>query len=125
MASLFIFAGCADSKNSSSAEESSKEVVKEEKKVVQKDLPKQIAGESVDDYFSNHCSGCHGNYGERSALSTSKIIAELSEDDINFALKGFKDGTYGGKLAATMKGNIKNLNYEELEALARYIANDL
>lgn len=32
MASLFIFAGCADSKNSSSAEESSKEVVKEEKR---------------------------------------------------------------------------------------------
>ncbi|QKF65425.1 c-type cytochrome [Campylobacter corcagiensis] len=129
IASIFIFIGCnkdsSTSKEVVSYEKISKEDLPKNDDIAQNSLSQKIAGESVVNYFDNHCSSCHGNYGERSALSRSRVIADLSEDEINFALKGFKDGTYGGEFAATMKANIKNLKYEELNSLAKYIANEL
>lgn len=105
-----------------------KEVVKtttDTAKDIKADIVTSIDGKSLQDYFDIQCASCHGNYGEKSALSTSKIIAELSEEEILKALRGFKDGSYGGEFAATMKGNIKALNDDELQALAKFIDSDL
>ena len=50
------------------------------------------------------CAGCHGKDFEKSAMGKSKIVKDMSKDDIVKALKGYKDGTYGGGMKAVMKG---------------------
>jgi len=62
---------------------------------------------SIDKYFYRYlltyssalykkCAGCHGQTGEKVALGKSKVIKDMSKADIVVALKGYKDGTYGG-----------------------------
>ena len=67
------------------------------------------------------CSGCHGKTGEKSALGKSKIISDMSDKDIVVALNGYKDGTYGGKMKGLMKGQVKNLNEQNINDIASYI----
>jgi len=67
------------------------------------------------------CAACHGSNGEKVALGKSKVIKELSKDEIVTALKGFKDGTYGGSMKALMKGQIASLSDADIEAVAEYI----
>lgn len=72
--------------------------------------------------FAHQCASCHGTEAEKSALNTSKIIAGWEEEKILAALKGYKEGSYGGKLKAIMKGQVTGLNEEELKAVAAYIS---
>lgn len=67
------------------------------------------------------CASCHGVNAEKSALGKSKIIKEMSKEDIVTALKGYKDGTYGGAMKALMKGKVAKLSDEEITALAEHI----
>jgi cytochrome c553 len=67
------------------------------------------------------CASCHGANAEKSALGKSKIIKEMSKEDIVTALKGYKDGTYGGAMKALMKGKVAKLSDEEITALAEHI----
>lgn len=67
------------------------------------------------------CASCHGPKGEKAALGVSKIIASMSKDDIAKALKGYKDGTYGGAKKGIMKGQASSLNDAQIEELAAYI----
>lgn len=68
------------------------------------------------------CAGCHGQEGQTSALGKSKIIKDLSKDEIITALKGYKDGSYGGVMKGVMKSQVANLSNEEIEALGEYIS---
>ena len=68
------------------------------------------------------CAGCHGQKAEKHALGKSKIIANLSKEDIVKALKGYKDGTYGGPMKGLMKGQVASLNDADIEALATHIS---
>jgi len=72
--------------------------------------------------FAHQCASCHGTEAEKSALNTSKIIAGWEEEKILAALRGYKEGGYGGKLKAIMKGQVNGLNEEELKAVAAYIS---
>ena len=67
------------------------------------------------------CAACHGPNGEKSALGKSKIIKDLSQADIVTAMKGYKDGTYGGAMKALMKGQVAALSDEDIEAIATHI----
>ena len=67
------------------------------------------------------CASCHGPQAEKSALGKSKIVKEMSNDEIVTALKGYKDGTYGGAMKALMKGKVAKLSDEEITALADFI----
>jgi cytochrome c553 len=67
------------------------------------------------------CNSCHGQLAEKKALGKSKVIAMWSSERIEKALKGYKDGTYGGTLKATMKSQVSRLSDEDIKALADYI----
>lgn len=67
------------------------------------------------------CAACHGANGEKVALGKSKVIKDLSKEQIITAIKGFKDGTYGGSMKALMKGQVASLSEADIEAVAEYI----
>lgn len=68
------------------------------------------------------CAACHGAAGEKAALGKSKIIKDMSKADFTVALKGYKDGSYGGASKVVMKGQVANLNDAQIDAIAGAIA---
>lgn len=72
--------------------------------------------------FSRQCASCHGQNAEKSALNKSQVIAGWAPQKTIDALKGYKDGSYGGNMKAIMKGQAGGLNDAEIEALAAYIS---
>jgi len=68
------------------------------------------------------CAACHGANAEKHALGKSKIIKEMSSEQIVTALKGYRDGSYGGAMKALMKGQVAPLSDEEITAVAEYIS---
>jgi len=67
------------------------------------------------------CMGCHGQNAEKKALNKSAIIKNWDELKITNALKGYKDGTYGGPMKGVMKSQVATLSQAEIEVLAKYI----
>jgi len=67
------------------------------------------------------CYGCHGQKWEKKALGKSKIVSEMTHADIATALKGYKDGSYGGPMKGVMKGQVAKYSNEDLEAFAQTI----
>ena len=67
------------------------------------------------------CAGCHGAHGEKKALGKSKVISEMSKSDIVAALKGYKDGSYGGPMKGLMKGQVASLSDADMTAIAEKI----
>ena len=68
------------------------------------------------------CAGCHGAQGEKVALGKSKVINELSKEDLVAALKGYKDGSYGASMKALMKGQVAKLGDKDIDVLAEHIS---
>lgn len=68
------------------------------------------------------CASCHGANGSKVALGKSKVIASMSEAELNDAMNGYKDGTYGGPMKGLMKGQLGKLSKEDIAALAKHIA---
>lgn len=68
------------------------------------------------------CASCHGSMGEKHALNKSRIINELSKDEIVTALRGYKAGTYGGAMKALMKGQVAAYDDAQIETVAEFIA---
>jgi cytochrome c len=80
-----------------------------------------ILGASDGATLFKKCAACHGATGEKVALGKSKIIKDLSKEQIVTAIKGYKDGTYGGPMKALMKGQVASLSDADVEAVAEYI----
>ena len=68
------------------------------------------------------CAGCHGQSGEKKALGKSKIISNMSKEDIVIALNGYKDGSYGGTMKGLMKGQVIRLSKEDINSLSETIS---
>jgi len=68
-----------------------------------------------------HCLACHGQSWEKRALGKSAIVKDMSKEHIVIALKGYKNGTYGGSMKGLMKGQISKYSDKELEAIAEAI----
>lgn len=68
------------------------------------------------------CAGCHGANFEKAALGKSKIVKDLSKEDIIKALHGYKDGSYGGAMKGVMKGQVAKLTDKDIEEIATSIA---
>ena len=71
------------------------------------------------------CAGCHGAAGEKVALGKSKVISDMSKADIVAALKGYKDGTYGGPMKGLMKGQVASLSDADMQAIGDQIGKSL
>ncbi|MBN2964899.1 c-type cytochrome [Sulfurospirillum sp. T05] len=67
------------------------------------------------------CLSCHGANAEKKALGKSEVIANWSVEKNVAALKGYKDGTYGGPMKALMKGQVANYSDQEIQAVSEYI----
>jgi len=68
------------------------------------------------------CTGCHGANFEKKAMGKSKVVKEMSKEEITKALKGYKDGSYGGAMKGIMKGQASKMSDEDIEAFASSIA---
>ena len=68
------------------------------------------------------CASCHGANGEKHALNKSRVINQMSKEEIAAALKGYKDGSYGGAMKALMKGQIAAYSDEQIDTVAAFIA---
>lgn len=67
------------------------------------------------------CIACHGADGQREALGASEAINGWEVERTVEALKGYQDGSYGGRLKASMVGQVANLSDEDIKELAIYI----
>ncbi len=67
------------------------------------------------------CVGCHGANFEKVAMGKSKVVKDMSKADIIAALKGYKDGSYGGAMKGLMKGQVASLDDAAIEAMAAEI----
>ena len=55
------------------------------------------------------CYGCHGENFEKKAMGKSKIVKNMSKEDILKSLKGYKNKNYGGDMKNIMENQIKNV----------------
>ncbi|MBD3793663.1 MAG: hypothetical protein IE889_05820 [Campylobacterales bacterium] len=67
------------------------------------------------------CAACHGANFETSAMGVSKVVKDMSQEDIVAALKGYKAGTYGGNMKAIMQGQIASFDDAMIDAAAAQI----
>jgi cytochrome c553 len=68
------------------------------------------------------CTACHGAKAEKKALGKSQVIAGWDSPKIQNALKGYKDGSYGGPMKGLMKGQVASLDDAGIEAVSNYIS---
>jgi cytochrome c553 len=67
------------------------------------------------------CVGCHGANGEKAALGKSKVIKDMTKQEIIDALVGYQNGTYGGAMKGLMVAQSKSLSQADIEAIAAKI----
>lgn len=67
------------------------------------------------------CVACHGMQGEKPALSKSRVIREMGKEEFVNALKGYREGTYGGAQKGVMKGQVASLSDAQIDAIADYL----
>ena len=70
------------------------------------------------------CLGCHGASFEKKAMGKSKVVKDMSKEDIIKSLNGYKDGSYGGAMKVMMTGQVKSLDSSAINALADAIKGD-
>jgi cytochrome c-type protein NapB len=61
------------------------------------------------------CKGCHGVNFEKAALGQSKVVSNMTKEEVTNALIGYKNGTYGRSMKNMMKSNIDMYSEEELK----------
>jgi len=69
----------------------------------------------------NACVACHGAQFEKVAMGVSKVVKDMSKEDIIAALKGYKDGSYGASMKALMQGQVGSWDDAKIEAAAAQI----
>jgi len=67
------------------------------------------------------CFACHGRDWSKSALGKSVIVKNMSKNNIARALKGYKNGSYGGPFKEIMKDQVAKYSDKELDAIAQAI----
>jgi cytochrome c len=127
-----LFTGCNEKEttqdNTPILEKKSKIIVKkvEPKKIVEVSAPiiktvLQVTITPDGKALYKKCAGCHGLNAEKKALGKSEIIQNWEASQISEALKGYKNGTYGGAMKGLMKSQVANLTEKNIDALSKYI----
>jgi len=63
---------------------------------------------------TDKCLGCHGTHFEKRALGQSGVVADMNTTAIKYALNGYQNGTYGGKMKGLMAAQVKDTNVSEI-----------
>lgn len=77
--------------------------------------------EDAKSVYTKKCVTCHGINGEKKALGIARELNTLSKNEIETALKGYKNGTLGGKYKKLKKGLVNTLSKDDILALSAYI----
>ncbi len=64
------------------------------------------------------CTGCHGKNFEKKAMGKSKVVKDMTADEITKALTGYKDGSYGGPLKTMMKAQADKMSADDIKNFA-------
>jgi len=83
--------------------------------------PKEETAPASAEVSTAACAGCHGANFEKKAMGVSKIVKDMAKADIVTALKGYKDGSYGGSMKTIMKGQASPLSDAQIDAIANKI----
>ena len=67
------------------------------------------------------CKGCHGQQWEKAAMGKAKVVKDMSKAEIVKALKGYKNGSYGGAMKGLMKAQVIKLSTADIEEIAAKI----
>ena len=67
------------------------------------------------------CVSCHGQKAEKKALNKSKILVDMTQVEIEKALRGYKEGTYGGSMKGLMTNQVKNMTQKDIYKVVFYI----
>ncbi|MEA3513173.1 MAG: cytochrome C [Campylobacterota bacterium] len=62
------------------------------------------------------CKGCHGANWEKAALGKSKIVSNMTKQEVSDSLVGYKNGTYGGPMKGVMKGQVARYSEADLRS---------
>ena len=60
------------------------------------------------------CKGCHGANWEKAALGKSKIVKDMTKQEVADSLVGYKNGTYGGPMKGVMVGQVARYSEADL-----------
>jgi cytochrome c-type protein NapB len=61
------------------------------------------------------CKGCHGVDFEKASLGSSKIVRDMTREEVIEALLGYKNKNYGGSMKAVMEEKVKQYSEKELQ----------
>jgi cytochrome c553 len=92
------------------------------KKIVLSTIVAAAAAMSLSAASTAACASCHGATFEKAALGASQIVKGWDAAKIETALKGYKDGSYGGAKKAIMLGQVSKLTDADITDLAKQIA---
>jgi len=68
------------------------------------------------------CIRCHGFQADKSALGWSDAIGGWNVEKLEGALKGYRSGSYGGRMKGVMEEQAAALGDEDIRALSEYIS---
>ncbi len=60
------------------------------------------------------CKACHGINFEKAALGSSKIVSDMTKEEVSEALVGYKNKSYGRNMKGLMIDKVKQYSQEEL-----------
>lgn len=60
------------------------------------------------------CKACHGINFEKAALGSSKIVSDMTKEEVSEALVGYKNKSYGRNMKGLMIDKVKQYTIEEL-----------
>jgi cytochrome c-type protein NapB len=61
------------------------------------------------------CTGCHGQNFEKKALNKSKVVKDMTKDEVSNALIGYKNGAYGRDMKSVMVAQVAKYSDESLK----------
>ena len=80
-----------------------------------------IGADQGKEVYYQKCITCHGVNGEKKAIGISKEINTLTAKEVQSALNGYKNDTYGGKYKNLKRSMSRTLSNDDINALSVYI----
>ena len=97
-------------------------VVETREDIAIKEEPKSVKVAIDGGAIYKACASCHGANAEKKALNKSEVIQGWEVSKTVAALKGYKDGSYGGPMKGIMKGQVAKLSDAQIQAVAEHIS---
>jgi cytochrome c-type protein NapB len=75
----------------------------------------KINVEAKGSFDTKECKECHGHDWEKPSLGSSKIVRDMTKEEVTKALLGYKNKNYGGSMKAVMEEKVKIYSIEQLK----------